>query len=375
MNFAIADTRTALTGEANGWQGASLRNIIAGAIVQASGPVCRAYFKCGAGGATVDAASINGTAALFAGVAGTVGGAHAILVTDWTPAPIVAGAPVTIQSHFGGTNTTLARSAVPDSNYASAYEVDGQSSYTAGNSENYWFCGLELQMPQVNPVPSIGSRSILVPSRGMDCLAGPVPASVTNPNTQTTYLNDVSRLEWADETMGAGLLVAVGDSITTFADLSQVMPAFNAGVGGERIEGITCRVPKLTALHRAVAVSFMAGINNLNVGQDINAFLALYYAQLDQFSGPLVVTGITQQADTVQQSRIATANAGIAAHMSGRVGAIFVDPNPILAPAGVLLTQYRKVLPITGVLDNTHWSPAGYAVWYSLLRSALSAIL
>jgi len=44
-------------------------------------------------------------------------------------------------------------------------------------------------------------------------------------------------------------------------------------------------------------------------------------------------------------------------------GAVIVDLNPTLAPAGILLPQYT--------IDGVHFKPAGYTVWVKKLHDAL----
>lgn len=367
MTFAIADTSSQLASDANGWQGSTLRNTMQGAIVQASGGTVRVKFKAGTLGVVFDSAKLNGVPLTFGGAPGaSVSGGSSIL-SDWLITPIAAGTSVQVETHFTGTST-LARKGAADSSYPTDYKVDGQTGFTAGLSENYWFCGLELQDSGTPPpVISHGSRVSIIAQRSCNCLSGPVPSIPTNPNSSAPYLDTISALEWQDANVGDGAIVALGDSITRFGDWSQLGAVFNCGIGGEKIEGILNRVQTLTALHRALAVHLMIGVNNINNNEDMTTLQTRMGNLIDWLAGPLVITLVSYQATNTQKARTDAFNTAIRNKVSGRANCAVVDLNPIIAPSGLLLPQYSK--------DGLHWTPATYQVLFPLAEAAIRSVI
>lgn len=218
-------------------------------------------------------------------------------------------------------------------------------------------------LPPWGAVPSIMLRPAI-----RDCLAGTVPTIPSNPNSGAGYLYRVGELEWQAPDVEDGAVVFLGDSVTAYGDWSMVTPfAWNAGISGEKIEGILARMATISEpLRRAAGVHLHIGVNNLNNNETQSTLKTRMSALMNWLSGPLVVTKVIYQSTTTQKDDTDDFNANIVTTAASRGNCAVVDLNTIVAPGGTLLSQYSR--------DGLHLSRAGYQAWYPLIRAGFNSL-
>lgn len=190
-------------------------------------------------------------------------------------------------------------------------------------------------------------------------------------NAQPWYLSDVTRLEWQSGNVAPGSIAFLGDSLTCYGDFNQVSPAaWNAGVGGERIDGILNRLARLPSLRTAGGVCLHAGVNDINAGAPIANMQANMASLLNWLSGPLIVTLVTHQTSDEQRQRTDDLNSFTYRAAAARGNCRVIDLNAYLCGGrgGLLLSKFT-------VDGRLHYSGAAYAIWYPLIRNALAGLI
>lgn len=162
-------------------------------------------------------------------------------------------------------------------------------------------------------------------------------------------------------------IVMLGDSITRFGNWPRLLrrkDITNLGIPGDTTEGILGRLEDGN-IPPGSTVFLLAGVNDVVRSVPVERTLT----NLEQIVGKLAPGRSVYLQSTLFTER-AGLNGEIARLVAGekaicaRLRCIFVDLNAVLAPKGVLLTQYSA--------DGVHLTPAAYARWAENIRSRIS---
>lgn len=182
-----------------------------------------------------------------------------------------------------------------------------------------------------------------------------------------TALYDLSRTERAD-------IVFFGNSITygagSWGELLGRERVVNRGIGGDNLPGMLRRAGQVTRL-RPKLCFVMAGINDLYTDAPPDTVFRRYAQLIDTLTAAGIVPVIQStlhvnpkwKRTEEKNPQVARLNAQLRQLAASR-SLDFVDLNPVLAPAGVLLDEYTT--------DGVHLTPAAYAQWRTLLLPVLA---
>lgn len=160
-------------------------------------------------------------------------------------------------------------------------------------------------------------------------------------------------------------VVMIGDSITDYAEWSELFPAVsisNRGIAGDTTKGLLQRLDSVTATGATMAF-IMIGVNDIIGGQSAD----LIYSDYEKIVNKLLLNGVRPyiQSTLFVGERRKDKNAEIAAlnsrlqDLAGKKNIEFIDLNTRLSKDGVLDDQYTS--------DSIHLNSAGYEVWKGLL--------
>ncbi|WP_159931143.1 GDSL-type esterase/lipase family protein [Oceanicoccus sp. KOV_DT_Chl] len=188
------------------------------------------------------------------------------------------------------------------------------------------------------------------------------------------YYNRITKYhKRMDGSIPAGATLFIGDSVTQGLATSAIADvSVNFGIGSDTTLGVIKRLPFYKSIDRAKAVVIAIGVNDLKY-RDNNSIVQNYQKILNYLpvDMPVVVSAILPVDERVESmpltnERIIKLNAAIKALARNYKNVVFVDARDLLqGDAGSLKKAFH-----TG--DGVHLSAAGYQVWISLLRNALS---
>lgn len=163
-----------------------------------------------------------------------------------------------------------------------------------------------------------------------------------------------------DATVPAGAVIFLGDSITQGLATAAVAPlSVNFGISGQRSDQLLQSMDGYRSMTRASAVVLMIGTNDLlhgrerGLGERYRAILAKIPPAV-----PVVMNGVPPMARLDVRPAVEAARTACAQ----RPGCFFVDAYSAMAERPGMLS------------DGVHLTPAGYAVWISLLRAGGHAL-
>lgn len=197
-----------------------------------------------------------------------------------------------------------------------------------------------------------------------DGIANALPQSDAPPAYRSSDLATARGLEMADWDTQAQI-VMVGDSITEMAPWKDMFPdadILNRGASGDTISGVEERLPAILRANPQSAF-VLAGVNDLNLSNDVDAILSIYRRTVDQLTEAGVTPHIQSLPPCGEQLELCTPerrsaekalNTGLR-NLAKDSGAIFIDLERDF-PRG---KAYRD--------DGVHMTQAGFKAWRDIL--------
>jgi lysophospholipase L1-like esterase len=176
-----------------------------------------------------------------------------------------------------------------------------------------------------------------------------------------------------------GAVLFFGDSLIENCEWSELLgvPAANRGISGEDTSALVAVVPALGDLHGVDSVFVAAGVNDVRVGFEGEAFAARYRALLNALHRAAPQAQITVQSllpvnpglDPVFRglpAKIRAANQMLA-RLASEMGFRYLDVyRAFVDPSGLMDRRYTS--------DGLHPNGAGYQVWGKLLRPLVPSV-
>jgi len=187
------------------------------------------------------------------------------------------------------------------------------------------------------------------------------------------FAADIERFEAADRESppAPGGIVFVGSSSirlwSTLAEDFPGLPVINRGFGGSRISDVLRYADRIIIPYRPSRVIVYAGENDLAGGGTHEQVVADYRALVDQLRAALPDVGIAWITMKPSPSRWHLADA---MREGNRMIEAFSAEDPLLNYIDVftpMLGENGRPIPELFVSDSLHMTPAGYAVWRSVV--------
>lgn len=194
---------------------------------------------------------------------------------------------------------------------------------------------------------------------------------------------DIAALEAATAGLhppGEGIVFIGSSSIRLWSTLAEDMsplPVIQHGFGGAKLNDVVVYAERLVNAYRPRAVVVFVGTNDIdpNASKEPAVLLASYQAfvarvRKDQPDLPILYIGITPSPLRWAVWDIAVeTNHLITAYSDSDPNLHFIDTSPgLLGPDGEPIREHY-------IFDGLHLSESGYAVWTSIIRPRLEAVL
>jgi len=201
----------------------------------------------------------------------------------------------------------------------------------------------------------------------LDESSGRTPAEPIAGGKRVGHVNRIATHIGLDATAD---VVMVGDSITDYAEWSEMFPGVaiaNRGIAGDTTEGILRRMETITATGAQTAL-IMVGVNDISKGMSADAVFTNYEQIIDRLrvSGikPIIQsTTLLGEAGKFHNAEISRLNAMLR-KLAANERLQFVDVNERLAPDGVLEDQFTT--------DAIHLSTSGYREWQAMIAPIIA---
>lgn len=201
-------------------------------------------------------------------------------------------------------------------------------------------------------------------------VTGTVPAPSVQSADRARRMSIQARVSIHEDFDSRSDVVMVGDSITDYAEWSEMFPGIsiaNRGIAGDTTTGILERLDTIVATHAKTAF-VMAGVNDIFSGDSVGVIVKNYSVIIDELLQAGMQPSI-QSTLLVGESRmqfnpaIEELNLALEA-LADEKGVRFIDLNQKLATNGVLDKRYTP--------DAIHLNGAGYQVWQEAIKPIIN---
>jgi lysophospholipase L1-like esterase len=168
-------------------------------------------------------------------------------------------------------------------------------------------------------------------------------------------------------------LVMFGDSITEWApwaDIFRDISMVNRGLAGDTTSGMLRRIDTTLNVNPKL-VCFMAGINDLAQGYDVDHIYQNYIDMLEVWQENDI--RILVQSTLYVGSKLQGLNPSVErlnrkiSEYCDQQGIAFLDVNSVLSPNGLLSNEYS--------CDDLHLNAKAYQAWAEVLQSTIAELL